>query len=87
MFLLTIQMKVTPEVLHYIPEEMKGHVIGPGGSALKSVSEKTGARLSSKDGRITLAGDEEARERAHVYLKNDLVMDGSCGLQLHCSTL
>lgn len=69
-----IVKKVTPEVLHYIPEEMKGHVIGAGGSTLRSVSEKTGARLSSDNGRITLAGDEDAREKAHVYLKNELFL-------------
>ena len=62
-----------------VPKDLKGHVIGRGGSVLQKIQQISGARVSSmsrdEEG-FTVSGDEEQRSLAKMLILQKVV---SCG--------
>lgn len=62
-----------------VPKDLKGHVIGRGGSVLQKIQQISGARVfsTSRDEEgFTVSGDEEQRSLAKMLILQKVV---SCG--------
>lgn len=58
-----------------VPKELKGYVIGKGGSVIKAIEEKSGAKVSTPrelEG-FRISGDEEQRECARRLILEKVV--------------
>ena len=64
-----------PELIDYVPEDLKGRVIGKKRTTLKRISSQTGAYLYIHEGDIYLKGSFSARGHAHVLIKHVIVSE------------
>jgi polyribonucleotide nucleotidyltransferase len=63
-----------------IPTAMIGTVIGPGGKMIRSIVERTGARIEVEDdGRVDIASVDEAAARKAMELIQELVAEAEMG--------
>lgn len=59
-----------------VPKELKGYVIGKGGSVIKAIEEKSGAKVSFTPRELEgfrISGDEEQRECARRLMLEKVV--------------
>ena len=66
---------IESEFVH-VPKDLKGHVIGRGGSALQKIQQISGARvfsMSRDEEGFTVRGDEEQRSLAKMLIIQKVV--------------